>query len=246
MIHSAQQNIGVIRRNSSSNLENVRRRYTVNVLNSINDPVSQKKTSTYHSFYKSASFLVISIYLLWIVIGTLFYSVRNRFTIPTAFFYTMEAGLSVGFCNPSDPDNPSRIFTILLVFTGSSIVSCSIGAYLLILTESKPHLVPYDATPPNIPKLEDSPFYIVYVFRISWYYIKLKLFWYTDQRTLYKLTIAMWVWLFLGTAYGITMESWDFITSLYWAVTTISTGGLQSPPCLGDSLEQGICNIGIF
>eukprot|EP01035_Chromulina_nebulosa_P020007 gene20007-25980_t len=55
----------------------------------------------------------------------------------------------------------------------------------------------------------------------------------------------------VGTCYGMLVENWSFITSLYWAVTSCSTGGLQSAPCRHDPTavyNSGffLCDMGVF
>ena len=41
---------------------------------------------------------------------------------------------------------------------------------------------------------------------------------------------ALWaLWIALGAAYGVFSEGWDLVTSIYFAVCGLSTGGLQAP-----------------
>ena len=208
-----------------------------------NVEVHIKKTE--YSLFKTSAFISLSIYIFWILVGTIFYVYYENFSIGTAYFYTLEAGLSIGFCNPSDKDNPSRIFTICLVLCGSSIVAGAIGAFASRLSEPKVSMIHDSSGMSGGPKREDSQWYICYLLRSTWYRIKVALLWYS-HRTYVKLTIALVLWLLIGAAYGMTMEKWDFITSLYWAVTTVSTGGLQSPTCLGNfsGAPGEICDIG--
>jgi hypothetical protein len=39
------------------------------------------------------------------------------------------------------------------------------------------------------------------------------------------------LWMALGVIYGMVYEKWNFITALYFAVTSCSTAGLLGPPC---------------
>ena len=57
---------------------------------------------------------------------------------------------------------------------------------------------------------------------------------------------AFLIWMGSMTAYGMVYEGWTFITSLYWAVTTCSTGGLWSPSCITSNPSGTSCNMGIL
>jgi hypothetical protein len=169
------------------------------------------------SFFRTPGFISLSIYTVWVFCGIAFYTVYNKFTVATAYFYTLEAGLSIGFCNPSDPDNPSRAFTMVLVFTGSSIVAGAVGAFGMYLTDDKVSMIPVEERdvyvgPDSFHNGENS---VINYMRWVWFRFKYRIGWYS-YRIHIKLTVLLWIWLFLGVAYGITMEYWDFVTSLYW------------------------------
>ena len=66
-----------------------------------------------------------------------------------------------------------------------------------------------------------------------WSVFKVKIGWYTHRNTVLTMS-AFVVWMGLGTAYAMCFENWSFITSLYWAIISCATGGLQSAPCLSD------------
>eukprot|EP00555_Chaetoceros_dichaeta_P007776 CAMPEP_0198260304 /NCGR_PEP_ID=MMETSP1447-20131203/9312_1 /TAXON_ID=420782 /ORGANISM="Chaetoceros dichaeta, Strain CCMP1751" /LENGTH=532 /DNA_ID=CAMNT_0043947935 /DNA_START=113 /DNA_END=1711 /DNA_ORIENTATION=+ len=74
--------------------------------------------------------------LLWITTGTIFYSVINHphWSIPTSFFYAVDAGMSIGFCIPEVTETTvtSRAFSIVFILAGASVVG---GALALLVSD---------------------------------------------------------------------------------------------------------------
>jgi hypothetical protein len=54
------------------------------------------------------------------------------------------------------------------------------------------------------------------------------------------------VWIFLGTTYGVLVEEWSYLHSIYFAVGAMSAAGVPNPPCLnGDDLyPEASCQLG--
>ena len=61
-----------------------------------NDDISVQRLSGLNRLI----FISIILFFVWIWVGILFYTYYDGFTMATAYFYTIEAGMSVGFCNP--------------------------------------------------------------------------------------------------------------------------------------------------
>jgi len=82
------------------------------------------------ALYKKCAIAV----LLWITTGTIFYSVINRWSIPTSFFYAVDAGMSIGFCIPEVAETTitSRAFSIVFILAGASVVG---GALALLVSD---------------------------------------------------------------------------------------------------------------
>ena len=59
------------------------------------------------------------IYFCWVWIGIIFYKYHNNWTMSTAYYYVIDAGLSIGFCDPVEPNDMSKMFTIFYIMTGS-------------------------------------------------------------------------------------------------------------------------------
>jgi hypothetical protein len=214
---------------------------------SIRFRISDRKVETSTIFEILGSFTSISIfsYCLWISVGIVFYSYYDDFTNATAFFYTMEAGLSIGFCNPGEKDDWSKLFTIFYVIAGSLILTGGVSTLVAMLVRRRLNISRSLAHKEGLATLRDpvtDKITVLSFLRYVWYTFKLHIGWYSD-RTGVIVFILFLFWMAVGTIYGMLEEGWSFITALYWAVTTVSTGGLQSPPCLHDSTGD-TCDIG--
>lgn len=59
---------------------------------------SIERTATY--WYENLYIVTLVAYGSWILLGTLFYHYVDKWTFATSLFYSLEVGLSVGFCAP--------------------------------------------------------------------------------------------------------------------------------------------------
>jgi hypothetical protein len=71
--------------------------------------------------------------------------------------------------------------------------------------------------------------------------LKFFLGWYT-HRALTVPILCFIIWAAWGTVFVIVSENYSFIRGLYWAVATMSAGGLQSPVCLTGT--GSTCDVG--
>lgn len=207
-----------------------------------------KRSTTWNKLWSNVPFIACTTYGLWIVLGVFWYKYYMNWTFATAFYYAMEAGLSIGFCNPAEKDDNTKAFTIIYVLLGSSVVSGAIGYLATYLIESKLSkstisTIDYKFSSMSWRDHEDK-LTLKSVSSNIWYKTKYISGWYSNRsRTLCVIVFIFWMG--LGTIYGMLVEKWTFITALYWSVTSCSTGGLQSPECKPGT--DGItCDLGDF
>lgn len=216
----------------------------------IEEHEEEKDDGSWFSFRKIGRFMLTNVYAfvfltysLWTLLGILFYKYYDNFTTSTAYYYAMEAGLSIGFCNPSEKDDWSRLFTIFYVLLGSCFVSGAIGIVAASILSANPSLVRVQHEFGAFGMEDESGKLTVgSFFRFFWYHLKLLVGWYTN-RSFFVTTMLFVVWVTWGTAFVMVFENYSLITGVYWAITTISTGGLQSPACL-DGTDGLTCDIG--
>lgn len=164
------------------------------------------------------------------------------------FLFSSLLGLSVGYCNPSEVDDWSRLFTIFYLLAGSAVISCGIGVIVaFLITKTKIVQVEHPIGAFDIYEEADT-ITVNSVCRFLWYHLKFFFGWYT-HRAITVPILCFIIWASWGTAFVIVSENYSFIRGLYWAVATMSAGGLQSPACLtgtGSTCDVGNLRGGIM
>lgn len=158
-----------------------------------------------------------------------------------AFF--LLTGLSVGFCEPVEINDWSRLFTIFYVLMGSTIVSSGIGTMVGFLLSTRQSLIQAEHKIGAFSIHDDvGKVTVGSVCRFVWYHLKYLSGWYTN-RPLTILVILFIMWVIWGTGLTMKLERYTFIQGVYWSVTTMATGGLQSASCL-DGTSGTTCDLG--
>lgn len=211
------------------------------------------------SIFDNIYIVTILLYGAWGLLGVIFYYYVDDWTWATSFFFAMQAGLSVGFCEPVEHSDQSRLFTVFYILLGSSVVAGSIGKFAaeLLYTRVCLHrhiaiaqIMFYSCSLTQVrisgkrkqrtirDYLEadgDVPTFLNKM-DFLWYQLKLSVGWYTYRQRVI-LTLSLLVWIGVGVIYGMCMEEWSFVMSLYFTVSCLSTAGLQTPTCNGSNPE---------
>jgi hypothetical protein len=177
--------------------------------------------------------------VLWLLIGTIFHTNVNGWTTAQGFYFASQSGFSVGFgaagvnCGDSDDPNACRWYSIFHILLGSSLISTAFGMFLSLVVneaEKKSDLAKHDAQDKllhgkrvEVPKSEFRKLYDVFIEN-------------GGIRAL-KMFFVFFVMIAIGTIYGLTHErrddlgeeKWDFVRALLFAVSALSTGGLEAP-----------------
>lgn len=81
-------------------------------------------------------FMCLIIVFLWISSGTLFYSRVNDWPLPQAFFYAVDAGMSIGFCTDVfEVKQSSKAFTVVFILLGASCVGGALALFIKDILE---------------------------------------------------------------------------------------------------------------
>eukprot|EP00943_MAST-04B_sp_MAST-4B-sp1_P007799 g7799.t1 len=134
---------------------------------------------------------------------------HNEWSIAQAFYYSIQSGLSIGFGVLAEVDDLSRFYTVLHVLIGAIAISVSFSLLferVLKRIEAKQVNAKKDsvATKPTIIGMIINAFFST------------------------EVTLAI-IWICIGIAIGVILEGWSVIHSLYFALTGISTAGLEGP-----------------
>ena len=162
--------------------------------------------------------IVLTVYFTWIVVGILWYRYFDGFTFATAFFYTVEAGLSIGFCYPSEVTDQSRIFTVFFVMTAGSLISGSLAGLMSQIVARTFSIKP-DQHRHGLfkPRDEYGNLTLSSVTTYIWFEFKYSIGWYSPiVRSRIVVSIIFLITMAIGTAYGVLVEKYSVISALYW------------------------------
>ena len=173
--------------------------------------------------------------VVWLFFGILWYYFYEKWTFSEAFYYTVNCGLSIGFGEGllSDTNDASRIMACILVFFGSTLIVGALSIFTSFVFEQKNKVTKehYVQKINDLKKKQGDHYMIVEeslpnkVYYQVWTPLK-KL--YTSHEAIFKATILLGLWLTLGAAVVRHRYQWTIIQSIYFAITAMSTGGLQS------------------
>eukprot|EP00283_Hemiselmis_rufescens_P006555 CAMPEP_0173429298 /NCGR_PEP_ID=MMETSP1357-20121228/8041_1 /TAXON_ID=77926 /ORGANISM="Hemiselmis rufescens, Strain PCC563" /LENGTH=895 /DNA_ID=CAMNT_0014393455 /DNA_START=110 /DNA_END=2794 /DNA_ORIENTATION=- len=223
--------------------------------------LEQEKDKSWKRSYKKPWFWCVIAFVVWLFAGIAWYALWHEWGFFLAFYYHLQAGLSIGFGFPTEDDicykeniaNPtvryytegnmrwpspaeggrggcqasdiSKAVTVIFVLSGSSIIASAIGIiaqtltapaggwYKTLIAEEKiKHLQQLAAESPGI--ADDVVIFLKILGLKSWF----------------QALVSIAFWVAAGILYGMLSEQkMTFITSFYYAVSSVSTAGMESP-----------------
>eukprot|EP00939_MAST-03C_sp_MAST-3C-sp1_P002008 g2008.t1 len=246
--------------------------------------------------FQRGAFPAVLMFFAWQFGFSLFYSLYDEFRFDRAFYYSAQAGLSVGFgalseevwgglkeydenCTvtnqrPSSEYDVSKLVTIFNVLLGSSVIGGALGYFIDSLLEEqemwyenlekeesermarrlkkkRPRSSSHneetktsgtddndtsaakkdlggdsvdDEGGDNGDDKEDAP--------LTWREF------YDNNSSEIRLVVIVLVLVTVGVTYGMVDEDWTFISSIYFGITAMSTGGLQTPTIDSSALNS--------
>ncbi len=186
-------------------------------------------TSIIMSLKDNQTLILTSMWAMWLFFGSMFYGFRNGYQPGQAFYMAVNVGYSIGWGYPADPDDESKWFSVVYLLMGSSAISAALGMFAnsivadndswyedaLQLVEFKKHQA-------------ESPFFARKWAWIVFNWDKLK-------------GIFVWfIFVLLGTFGSMGIVGWSFTDSFYFAVSSMSTGGLWALPPESEDWKYGL------
>lgn len=181
-------------------------------------PNSEKSKPVPGKGYISEVLLAILVTGIYLMAGTGFYVWWNGWTWPAAFYYAVQAGLSIGFGVLAETDDISRAYTTAHALVGALLVT----AMLSIFFEHGCDRIHNIAAQCHLTEQKGKGSFLAAHTRIN-----------IRQRFINDLmsieVIALATWILFGALFGVLVEGWSAVHSTYFALTAISTGGLEGP-----------------
>jgi Ca2+-binding EF-hand superfamily protein len=161
------------------------------------------------------------VWFLWLIMGSIFYTSELDLNFATGFYMAVNIGYSIGFGDiPETGHLGSQWFSTVYVLIGASFVGAALGIFAEHIVANKDNW--YEQEKLNLEYAQN----IKYCHRVArmWYFCV-----YHKSELCF---IILWV-LFVVVA---TLAAWDtndefnFTNALYFAVSSLSTGGHYSLP----------------
>ena len=195
--------------------------------------------------------VIPAVLMVWLCAGTVFFHDHSRIPWGSAFFYSVDTGLSIGFGALQPKDDIERLVIMLNVLFGAGIASGALALFtdrvlkrnpaLSILSEemARQRGKGGDWNPQSrsaMPSRSRSGNAITGVSGSG-----------RVHETMGTAAPANETWaegifcvyIFIGLVYGVVAEGYTPISALYFAITSLSTGGHQTPT-IGASLDSNV------
>ena len=155
----------------------------------------------------------------WLLVGTIFYANKTDFGWAKGFYMAVNVGYSIGWGYPVEPNDKVIWFSIFYVLSGASAVAAALGYFAQAVLDKR------DEWYKNAELEEKHRGAMKYGnFRVrltSWLI-------YNMNRIKPILVWAIWIiWAIIWSCYYI---DWSFTQGVYFAISSLSTGGLWAIP----------------
>lgn len=168
-------------------------------------------------------FIVIGV--VWLVAGTTFYHLQLHLAVPKAFYMAINVGYSIGWGDIKE-DQMSKLFSIFQVLIGSSFVAAALGFFAQNVVENRNNWytaeLSHEAYKAKMVRLEEQHNYVMLT--ISW----------LTFNSVKLLPVFLWIIFILGASFSayflLEGEGVTVIDAVYFALSSLSTGGLQALP----------------
>lgn len=131
------------------------------------------------------------------------------------FYMAVNVGYSIGWGYPSENSNGSRVFSTFYVLIGSSAVAASLGYFAQSMIASSKNWYAKALTEQKFKNASD---------------LEKCIYWAKMNEGALQI-IGMWfVWIVSMIIFSLCTVKWNFSQALYFAVSSLSTGGLWAIP----------------
>jgi len=191
--------------------------------------------------------LLIYVWVAWMFLGALFYNQMIGWSFTTSFYYSVQAGMSVGYGALYETDDRTRIYSVFHVLLGSSFVVYALSNIMGTFLEE--HNTWHISLKKNLSaklqkeelSIEDAPAAKTIEHSACYRFILRKIKGLKKPKIQKRLATGtlFLIWIMLGIMYGIVREKFSFIQALWFSITSLSTGGFQ-PPTVHEDSEDAV------
>jgi len=157
-------------------------------------------------------------WFLWLMCGTVFYTLNNDLPIVKGLYLSVSVGYGI-FWWPMDTDPYTKAYTTAHLLFGSAAIACAMAAFARSLVNAKSNWYVDAMRKRDLEAAADTEgYWDDIVAAVKFYGPKL------------KAHILFLVWVCLGVAFGCGCVKWPLVSALYFAVSSMATGGMWPIP----------------
>mmetsp|Transcript_36369 Transcript_36369/g.67738 ORF Transcript_36369/g.67738 Transcript_36369/m.67738 type:complete len:1027 (-) Transcript_36369:288-3368(-) len=162
---------------------------------------------------KNPYFFCFSAWLLWLLMGTIFYTIHEGVSVARGVYMSVSVGYGI-FWVPLKGDNVSRIFTTLHFVVGIFAIALAMAIFARTLISAQKNWYAEALNKRKFEEAQETEGYSDDVkAAVIYYWPKL------------KAHVYFWLWTFVGIVFCMSTGKWGFVDSLHFSISAMSTGG---------------------
>ena len=170
------------------------------------------------------------------LLGSIYYAYALDLGWSKGFYMAVNVGYSIGWGYPGEDSNGSRVFSTFYVLVGASAVAASLGFFAQTMIASSKD---WYAAALHEEQMKTA----------SWD-VRAKL-WIEMNDGALKVIATWFLWIVILIVFSLATVKWNFTEAMYFAVSSLSTGGLWAIPSdspdwyfgFGETTLQTLCFI---
>jgi hypothetical protein len=178
-------------------------------------------------------FMFLVMWLVWLLVGTVYYSIALELNASKGFYMAVNVGYSVGWGDITETLSQSQVFSTCYVTVGASFVGAALGFFAeAVVTDTQDWYF----------KAQKS---VAYEDHTKDHSVLWRIMHYVAFRWKRIRSLVMWLlFVIIGSICACQLNNWPAEKGVYFAVSSLSTGGLVSLPA--DSPEGYYLWLGIY
>jgi hypothetical protein len=160
----------------------------------------------------------VVIWIVWLVAGTVFYAKRNKLGWGKGFYMMINVGYSIGWGYPVELDRDCEWFSAFNVLVGATALSFALKIFAESLLERAKDWYSIELYEK---KMADRD--------VAWYLKAYEWCWAKRNELSVIIFFVMWVCFMVYWANS-TYKDWMLVEGLYFAISSLSTGGMYPIP----------------
>jgi hypothetical protein len=154
-------------------------------------------------------------WIVWLVAGSAYYSRALDMGCGRGFYMAVNVGYSIGWGYPVENSDASRVFSTFYVLIGASAVAASLGYFAQTMIASSKDWYAKALEQEKFAKATSHEKFIVYL---------------RMNDSAFRMVAVWLLWILAMIIFSLVTVKWDFTEALYFAISSLSTGGLWAIP----------------